>query len=153
MEKRTGQLNREYQDKLAALAAQAGSGMGYDKDQGKLTLEAGVFFKSGSDSVLPAAKKTILEVCQALKDAGVRLHIVGHTDNEPITKSKDKFADNWDLSGARAVAVLREMAAHGSIAAKRLSFEGQGEVNPVSDNATPAGRAKNRRVEIFIREG
>ena len=150
----TGKLSREYQDKLAALAAQKGSGVEYNPIEGKLTLEAGVFFKSGSDDVLPSAKKTILEVCQALKDTGTHIHIVGHTDNEPIVKSKNEFPrGNWQLSAERALSVLLEMVERGSIPKNRLSFEGRGDTTPVADNGMPAGRAKNRRVEIYIREG
>lgn len=154
IDKRTGAISREYQDKLAAMAAQKSNGFEYDAEKNKLTLEAGVFFKSGSDEVLTAAKKTILEVCQALKGTDVGIHIVGHTDNEPVVKSKERYPrGNFQLSGERALSVLLEMRDKGSIAARRLSYEGRGDTTPVADNGTAAGRAKNRRVEIFIREG
>lgn len=77
------------------------------------------------------------------KDIG----IAGHTDNVPITHSH--WASNWELSTARATSVLHYFLDAG-VSPERLSATGYGEHRPVASNATPEGRAKNRRVEIVI---
>jgi chemotaxis protein MotB len=148
-----GKVRGEWETRLAALASDRSNAMEFNEKEGKLTLEAGVYFKSGSADVNPAAKRTILQVCQALKDSNTFIQVVGHTDNVPLKKSLDKFPDgNWELSGKRALRVLLEMCNAGSIEQSRLSYVGRGEMHPVQSNENEQGRAKNRRVEIFIRE-
>jgi outer membrane protein OmpA-like peptidoglycan-associated protein len=82
-------------------------------------------------------------VAEALKaDAGMRLRIEGHTD------SSGDAAKNMDLSARRAESVKRELAAKYGIDAGRLETAGLGASKPAADNATPTGRAENRRVEF-----
>lgn len=76
----------------------------------------------------------------------VRARIVGFSD------ASGNAAEDQRLSETRARQVMIEIAAHG-IAPSRLSFEGRGSANPIADNATPAGRARNRRVAIILSRG
>jgi len=76
-----------------------------------------------------------------------QIRVEGHTDDVPI--HSDKFASNWELSAARAVTVARYFQGLG-VVPERLAATGFGEYRPIADNATPEGRAANRRVEIFL---
>ena len=73
------------------------------------------------------------------------IDIVGHTDTDPIKKSKWK--DNWELSAQRSLAVVRYLISKG-IPKETILEVGRGESQPVASNSTESGKAKNRRVEI-----
>ncbi len=88
----------------------------------------------------------IVGVISTVKDYHVRVE--GHTDNVPI-RNNPRYKDNWELSAARAISVVRFLVKNG-ISPYRLSAEGKGEYYPIASNNTPEGRKKNRRVEIFI---
>jgi chemotaxis protein MotB len=77
------------------------------------------------------------------------VRVEGHTDSEPVVRHKDEWDNNWDLSGGRARAVLEELQ-HLGIKGGQMYFAGFGEFHPVTDNATPASRQNNRRVEVVI---
>jgi len=80
-----------------------------------------------------------------------RILVAGHTDNIPI--STGRFRSNWELSSARAVTVLHSLLRNKSIDPDRVVVQGFAETKPMEDNATPQGRAKNRRVELVILRG
>ena len=73
--------------------------------------------------------------------------VEGHTDAIPITT--ERFPSNWELSGARASAVLRHLIKIG-VSAKRLTCVGLADGYPLSENSSNQGRAKNRRVEFIL---
>jgi chemotaxis protein MotB len=75
------------------------------------------------------------------------VRVEGHTDTRPI--STVRFRSNWDLSTARATAVIAKLAAEG-MQSPRLSAAGYGEFRPVADNATEEGRKLNRRVDLVV---
>jgi chemotaxis protein MotB len=83
----------------------------------------------------------------ALRQFDNPLAIEGHTDNDPI--SNGRFPSNWELSTARATAVLRSLLTDG-IRDTRLSAAGYADTRPRASNATEAGMAKNRRVDIVV---
>lgn len=137
-------------DKMSAIASQQGSGMKVEGN--KVTLDASVFFKAGSSDVTESTQRIILQVASALKGSDTKIHIVGHTDSDPIVKAKARFPKgNWQLSGERAMSVLQLMEAN-SIRKNLLSFEGRGDTQPVAPNDSTANKAKNRRVEIYLRD-
>jgi chemotaxis protein MotB len=110
-------------------------------------LSDAVLFDPGSAD-LEAGGMTVLGiVAEALKMIPNDVIIEGHTDSRPISTSR--FPSNWELSTARATAVLRFLAGTG-IDPGRLSAMGYGDTHPVGDNATAEGQAKNRRVEIIV---
>lgn len=74
--------------------------------------------------------------------------IAGHSDNVPI--HNEKFRSNWDLSATRAINVMNFMVENGGINPDNFSIQAYGEYKPKYDNSTEEGRARNRRVEIFI---
>ena len=79
------------------------------------------------------------------------IRIEGHTDDVPIRTAK--FASNWELSTARASAVVAYLAGSGGLAPERLSAAGYGEYHPRVPNDNAENRAKNRRIDIVILEG
>ncbi|MDO8303666.1 MAG: OmpA family protein [Sedimentisphaerales bacterium] len=103
-------------------------------DSGKADLKK----STGLDGVLAVIKE---------KYTGKMIDVIGHTDNDPIKKSKWK--DNWELSAQRSLSVTRYFAGHG-IPDSDLRAIGRGESDPVASNKTSAGKGKNRRVEIVV---
>ncbi len=119
--------------------------------QGQMVLElpSGVLFSSGQAKLSSGGEAALSEVLNILKDfTGRRFLIAGHTDTIPV-KSR-KFKNNWLLSTARAVSVVLYMTDKAGFPANNLAAAGYGEFAPVADNATPEGRAKNRRIEIIL---
>ncbi len=109
-----------------------------------VTLESGVLFDSGKADLKSNAKSRLSNIASVIKQKypGKEVAVVGHTDTDPIRKSKWK--DNWELSSQRALAVTRYIISQG-IAAEQLTAAGRGEYQPVSGN-----KADNRRVEIVV---
>ncbi|WP_460453821.1 OmpA family protein [Arenimonas aestuarii] len=104
----------------------------------------GIYFDTAKADLRPESEATLRQVLGVLEaDAGLRLVIAGHTDGE------GEPAYNQGLSERRARAVVGWLAGQG-VDASRLSAEGHGEARPVADNATEAGRALNRRVEVRL---
>jgi chemotaxis protein MotB len=114
-----------------------------------VTLPNTILFPSGSATLLNSSDKTLDTILGVVKSkySGKRVDVVGHTDTDPIQKSKWK--DNWELSTQRALSVVRYMEGHG-MDKNKLRACGCGEGRPVTTNQTSAGKAKNRRVEIVV---
>ncbi len=111
-------------------------------------LTDGLFFDSGAATIKAPAIPTLAKIGKVV--AGERKHPVaveGHTDDQPIATAQ--FPSNWQLSGARAGAVVQQLAAAG-VSAGRMSLGGYAAEHPAASNRTAAGRAKNRRVEIVL---
>ena len=115
------------------------------------TLESDILFASGSATLTAAGQKALSEVAAKIKAdyPGRIVRIYGHTDSDPIVKSKKLWADNLDLSANRAMAVARYMIDRG-IPAERVEPVAMGATRPVASNDTKAGKARNRRVEIVV---
>jgi chemotaxis protein MotB len=116
-----------------------------------LQLRNDVLFDTGEADVKPDGKTALAEVAGTLKTVGAkRFQVAGHTDTQPITTDKKKeFPTNWELSAARAIAVVKLLTAQG-VDPSTLSAAGYGPYDPVASNATPDGMAKNRRIEITL---
>jgi chemotaxis protein MotB len=107
-----------------------------------------LFFDSGSAQLKPEALGILDKIAVIL--AGELKHpivVEGNTDSQPI--SGGQYPSNWELSGARAAAVVRDFTGHG-INPRRMSFTGYGSTMPIADNSTAAGRSKNRRVDVVL---
>ncbi|MFB3919581.1 flagellar motor protein MotB [Candidatus Velamenicoccus archaeovorus] len=115
-----------------------------------ITFLAEVFFDSGKDTLRPQGKVSLEKVAQVInKDVpDSRVAIEGHTDSDPIKYSGWK--SNWELSSARALAVLHYFVDEGAVKPERLSAVAYGEYQPVASNDTKEGKQENRRVEIVI---
>jgi outer membrane protein OmpA-like peptidoglycan-associated protein len=110
-----------------------------------LTISGSVLFASGKSQILPTAQERLRSVAEALKDDQRPILIVGHTD------STGKTDMNQQLSEKRADAVKKFLIQRG-IPDERLRTMGMGESEPVASNASPEGRANNRRVEIILED-
>ncbi|AZO41956.1 type VI secretion system protein TssL [Mesorhizobium sp. M7D.F.Ca.US.005.01.1.1] len=107
-----------------------------------------LLFQSGRAEAKPEFQPIAADIAAALEPERGPIRIVGHTDNVKPRKSSP-FKSNFDLSVARAKAVETMMAPKFSDPS-RLTVDGKGEDEPIADNATPEGRAKNRRVDVMI---
>jgi len=106
-----------------------------------------ILFEAGEATVLDAFKPVAARVAATLDKEPKHIRIVGHTDNSPIRTVR--FPSNFELSLARAKAVAAVLRP-GLTDPGRVDIEGKGPDSPIAGNTTPEGRAKNRRVEIFI---
>ncbi|MGC2948686.1 type VI secretion system protein TssL, long form [Burkholderia ambifaria] len=104
-------------------------------------------FASGKSVVLPEIEPILNKVASEVARVGGNVLVSGHTDNQPIRSAA--FADNQVLSEKRAEFVAQILQRDGT-PAERIRAVGKGDTQPVGDNATAAGRALNRRVEIMV---
>jgi chemotaxis protein MotB len=107
-------------------------------------------FPVASTDVSPAALALVSRVAAAVQRLPNGIRVEGHTDNIPIRTPK--YGSNWELSTARASAVVAYLVQHTRIEPARLSAAGYGEFHPRVANDTPANRARNRRIDIIILE-
>jgi OmpA-OmpF porin, OOP family len=111
-------------------------------DSGKVALY-GLYFDTDKDEIKPESQPTLVEIAKLLNgEPSLRLHVVGHTDNQ------GKSDYNLDLSRRRATSAVRELTSKYGITANRLDAYGCGLYSPVASNEGEDGRAKNRRVEL-----
>lgn len=114
-----------------------------------ISLADNMLYKSGSYEVNDKAGETLSKIAKIIKDYSTYdVLIEGNTDNVPI--SQTNIRNNWDLSALRASSVVQVLQNKYGVDPKRLTAGGRGEFNPVADNATTAGKAKNRRTQIII---
>lgn len=112
----------------------------------ELTLDANVLFSGGNASLTPAASDVLSETANYLSEFDNPLTIEGYTDNVP---SSGRYRSNWELSTARA-SVVAEYLVSAGIDRRRIAAVGYGENHALATNATPEGRAANRRVAIVV---
>lgn len=119
-------------------------------DRGRMVIQLpqDILFESGSATLGADGRTTLAEVATVLADIDDRsFQVEGHTDDVPIATAR--FPSNWELSTARALSVVRLLVDRG-VAPGTLSGAGYGEYRPVSDNESPEGRRRNRRIEIVM---
>jgi chemotaxis protein MotB len=114
-----------------------------------VSLQEKLLFKSGSAVVDPKGKEALGTLASVLNNTtDVNVDIEGHTDTIPI--KRELFPDNWALSTARAVSIVRILTKDYGVDTHRITASGRGEFHPVATNDTPEGRAANRRTEIIL---
>jgi chemotaxis protein MotB len=119
-------------------------------------VEDNVVIRLADNLVFPSASAEIREdalplldvVVDVIRDLDNQLRVEGHTDTVPV--ATDRYPTNWELSSARATAVLRYLVEQGGVHPGRLFAAGYGEFRPVASNRTPEGRALNRRADIVV---
>jgi chemotaxis protein MotB len=108
-----------------------------------------LLFKSGSAAVEEKGIEAIKVLADVLnKNPDVDILVEGHTDNLPI--KTPIYKDNWDLSAARAISIVRILTNEYKTPPPRVTASGRGEFSPKATNATSEGRASNRRTEIIL---
>jgi chemotaxis protein MotB len=160
MESQMGQLQEKLnmtEGELKALKAEingifgayADSGLKLeDRDGGLYVVTSSpVEYASGSVRLSKDERAALEELAGTLKDnPEIRLMVVGHTDDQKMIEGA-AYRDNWDLSVARANAVVRYLIKNGA-SANQLTIGGQGDTMPIGDNETAEGRQKNRRTVV-----
>lgn len=118
--------------------------------RGKMTvkLKDQILFGSGSAMLNKDGKRALDAVAGVMKDMKDKNVIVaGYTDNVPVASGQ--YKDNWELSTARAISVVRYLASKG-VPAQMLGAAGFSEFRPIAPNDSPANRSQNRRIEIAL---
>ena len=113
-----------------------------------VTVGSGGAFPSGTADLTDEAQRIIDRIALSAMSPDSSIKVTGHTDDVPI--SNGQFRDNWDLGAGRAASVVQAIQNTGLIAGDRLEAVSKGEMEPLADNSTAAGREKNRRIEIEI---
>lgn len=111
-----------------------------------------ILFDSGSVEINQKGQKILLVVADSIRaHKDQNLLVEGHTDNTPLSPAlKERFPSNWELSTARAAAVVRFLQKEGQLQPERLSARGYSYYRPVASNKTKEGRHQNRRIEIIL---
>lgn len=119
--------------------------------EGKIyvSLSEKLLFTSGSAKVDPKGKDALGKLASVLRgNADISVQVEGHTDSIPVKSSR--YTDNWDLSTARAVSIVRLLTNTYDVPPARVEASGRGQHQPIADNASIEGRARNRRTEIIL---
>jgi len=147
-------VSRTYEDLLNEMKVEIEQGqITITELKGKLTVDVvdKILFDSGRAEVKPEGRevlKRVVEILKGVTDKTIRVE--GHTDNVPIGGTLAKrYPTNWELSAARALNITRYLESEG-IDPVLLSASAFGEHQPVADNDTTEGRAKNRRIAIIL---
>lgn len=124
------------------------SGLRHDAVGVKISLAASRFFPTGSAKLKYSALKSLDQVADLIKDSDKKIIIEGHTDNTPIMGGS--YESNWELASLRATSVVRYLIKYHNINPKNLAAISYADQKPVAENSSEEGRAKNRRIEVFI---
>ena len=118
----------------------------------KVTFVDKILFDSGSVTIKNKGQQALLSLADSFRNNPDQNIIVeGHTDDMKIGPAlQQRFPTNWELSTARATAVVRFLQEKGSIAPERLTASGFSFYKPVAANDTEEGRRQNRRIEIIM---
>lgn len=121
-----------------------------DKPQGiEITLSDRFLFDAGKADLKSPALPALQQLSGLFKDIGATISIEGHTDDTPVSAAS-RYNDNWELSGARALSVLRFFIDREGLNPDTFQYAGYADTRPTADNTTAAGKQKNRRVEIIV---
>jgi len=114
-----------------------------------ISLSDNMLYKSGSYQISDRAGETLGKIAKIITDyKDYDVLIEGNTDNVPIKQTN--IRNNWDLAALRASSVVQALQNNYGVDPKRLTAGSRGEYNPIADNNTEAGRARNRRTQIII---
>ena len=116
------------------------------------TMPQKVLYQSGSAVISTGGRGLLQQLAAALNSdfKDFTIEIQGHTDTDPISRTKDKYKSNWELSYDRAQTVAYYLISSGKVSPNRVHVSAYGEYNPVAANTSATGKAKNRRVEIVV---
>lgn len=141
---------------LKALAEAFPEEIEYLPEKGAVRWKADLLFPLGSDQLNAAsasldALRRFADIVQSDKATGFEVIVVGHTCITPIVRPETlaEHKTNWHLSAHRAISVMSLLAEQG-VGMSRMGVMGYGEHRPIADNGTKEGKAKNRRVEIYL---
>ncbi|SRR5581483_12499798 len=137
-------LRRELQSEIAGGKLQ----VGLEARGLVISLRQAAFFPSGEDTIDSSMYPSLEKIAATIRQLPNPVRLEGHTDSVPI--HTERFHSNWDLSAARAVAMLRLFSTNFNVPEQRFAVAGYAANVPVDSNETDNGRALNRRVDIVI---
>ncbi len=146
----TFSIEEDLRKGLAALQSREDMEISHDERGVVLSIGDNLLFEVGKAGLKQDASVSIAAVASVLKKLPNKVIVEGHTDNIPIAEAHGRFSSNWELSTARATSVLSYLLATYNLPPERFAAAGYAEFRPKATNATPDGRAKNRRVDIII---
>jgi chemotaxis protein MotB len=124
--------------------------LNYTSQYVEMTIQGSILFDSGKTEIKADALPVVEKVGQILETyAGGTIDIEGHTDNVPMGGG-GKYANNDELSSGRALSVFYYLTENTTLDPSKIVHTGRGQYDPIADNSTDEGRARNRRVEIKI---
>ncbi len=113
-----------------------------------VSMQESLLFPSGSATINPKGKEALGTLANVLnQNMDINVNVEGHTDSIPI---RQRYEDNLALSVARSTAITRILSNDYKVAPERITASGRSQYEPVADNSTPEGRARNRRTEIIL---
>jgi len=131
-----------------------GTGVSVKIKEGHISvvLPSSILFNSGQTKLKKSATSSLAKVCSVLKKdfPNETIRIEGHTDTDPIKRTKQVYKSNWELSAMRATTVLHYLIDNCHLDPKKLYLAGFGKYQPVASNKNKSGKKKNRRVEIVV---
>ena len=151
MQEKVQNASRTTEELTVALREQIDQGLvaiEQREDSVFITVGSGGAFPSGTADLTDEARRILDRIALASMSPEGEITVTGHTDDVPISNAQ--FRDNWDLAAGRAASVVQAIEQTGLIDGDRLSAVSKGEMAPVADNTTAAGREENRRIEIEI---
>ena len=140
-------LFSDLENALKGFPVEGRMNMGANENWIELTLNSELLFTSGNAEPNREAREVFARLADLVEGYDNEIRIEGHTDNVPIRNSQ--YQNNWALASARAVSIVDFLSFQG-VQPDRMSAIAHGEFRPIADNATEAGRAKNRRVVVRI---
>ena len=151
MQEKIQNASRTTEELTVALREQIDQGLvavEQKEDSVFITVGSGGAFPSGTADLTDEARRILDRIALASMSPDSEITVTGHTDDVPISNAR--FRDNWDLAAGRASSVVQAIEQTGLIDGDRLSAVSKGEIAPIADNTTAAGREENRRIEIEI---
>jgi len=151
MQEKVQNASRTTEELTVALREQIDQGLvaiEQREDSVFITVGSGGAFPSGTSDLTDEARRILDRIALASMSPESEITVTGHTDDVPISNAQ--FRDNWDLAAGRAASVVQAIEQTGLIDGDRLSAVSKGEMAPVADNSTAAGREENRRIDIEI---
>lgn len=118
----------------------------------KVTFLDKILFSTGSDKINKPGQLALMKIAESLREGAFHQIVVeGHTDDVPIGPAlADRFPSNWELSAARAIAVVRFLEEKAGLDPNLLVASAYSSHRPLASNETESGRSKNRRIEIIL---
>lgn len=151
-EGRSTEAASKYEAIRAQLSEQIAQGLAeVERDGDSVVIRLGQqdSFGSGSATLQQGFTDTLISVGDAVNNTGGLVRVEGHTDNVPVAFS-ERFRSNWDLSSARSAAVANFLLDNSQLQPGRVTITGLADSEPIADNTTAAGRARNRRIEVIV---
>jgi chemotaxis protein MotB len=141
-------LRKELEQTLAPEISRGEVALQTGRDGLIISLREAGFFDSGSADIKAASQSAFTRMAMLLRAGQYSVRIEGHTDNVRIHNTQ--YDSNWELSTARSTDMVRLLIVKYGFVPQRLSASGYGEYHPIASNATVAGRALNRRVDLVV---